>query len=83
MTEERFEEIFEETESKWDGDNTYQGLQIIAKYTDNVIQGAGHDIIFSEDIEMLIENGITEEDVIALRKLNWMIEDGTHLACFV
>jgi len=83
MTEERFEEIFEETESKWDGDNTYQGLQIIAKYTDNVIQGAGHDIIFSEDIETLIENGITEEDVIALRKLNWMIEDCTHLACFV
>jgi len=82
MTQDRFEEIFDETESKWDGDNAYQGLQIIAKYTDKLIQGADHDKIYSEEIETLIEKGITEEDVIALRKLNWMEEDG-YLACFV
>jgi hypothetical protein len=83
MTEDRFEEIFQEDSGDWEGDNAYQGLQIIAKYSDNVLQGAGRDIIWSENIEELIESGITEEDVIKLRELNWMIHDCTYLACYV
>ena len=83
MTEERFIELMDGDSGKWEGDNAYQGLQIIAKYTDNLIQGAGHDVIWSEDIETLIEKGITEEDVKELRRLNWMIEDESYLACFV
>lgn len=35
------------------------------------------------DIDDLIDASISEEDVIALRKLNWMIEDESYFACFV
>lgn len=83
MTEERFEEIFETTESEWEGDNCFQGLQIIAKYTDNVVCGAGNDEVWSEDVDNLIEKGITEEDVKSLAKLGWWIEENSYLACFV
>lgn len=85
MDIEKFEKIFDETNSDLlniDGDNAYLGLQIIAKYTKNIISCAEHDIIFSESVEKIIEYGITEEDVIQLRKLNWMI-DNDSLACFV
>lgn len=82
MTEERFIELMEGDSGDWEGDNAYQGLTILKKYTDNLIQGAGHDIIWSEDIDVLIERGITEEDVKELRRLNWRVED-TYLACFV
>lgn len=83
MTKERFIEIFENTDSEWEGDNCFQGLQIIAKYTDHIVNGAGHDEIWSEEVDILIEKGITEEDILALAKLNWWIEDNTYLACFV
>lgn len=83
MTEERFIEIMEGDSGDWEGDNAYQGLQILSKYTSNLIQGARHDAIYSENIDTLIEAGITEEDVIKLRDLNWMVEDEMYLACFV
>jgi len=85
MTIEEFEEIFENTESelsKIDGDNCFLGLQILSKYTKNLIHGAEHDRIFSESIERLIDASITKEDVISLAKLNWSIEDEC-LYCFV
>ena len=65
-------------------DNAYQGLQIIGKYFPNkvLIVGAKRDIIFSVAIEEAIEAGITEEDVIELRRMNWM-EDYESFACFV
>jgi hypothetical protein len=83
MTEERFIEIMEGDNRNWEGDNAYQGLQILSKYTDNLVHGADHDIIYSASIDTLIEAGITEEDVIKLRDLNWMVEDEMYLACFV
>lgn len=83
MTEDRMISIFESESGEWNGDNAYQGLQIIAKYTDYLIQGADHDIIYSANIGILIEAGITEEDCLKLRRLNWMIEDNSYLACFV
>lgn len=83
MTYERFEEIFDETDSgDWSGDNAFQGLQIVSKYTTNLVQAAEHDMIYSESIEALIDAKITEEDVIKLAKLNWMIEEDS-LACYV
>lgn len=83
MTEERFIEIMEGDSGKWQGDNAYQGLQILSKYTSNLIQGAEHDTIYSEDISILIEVGITETDVFKLRDLNWMVKDEMYLACYV
>ena len=83
MNVQTFKEIFNEVDSKWEGDNAYQGLQILSKYTDNLIQGAGHDIIYGPGIEKMIEAGITEDDVRELARLNWMVEDDEYLACFI
>jgi len=88
MTNEEFEAVFKSEETDWKGDNAFKGLQIIAKYIDidhnNIIGAAGHDIIYSSDIDEIVEAGITEEDAIALRKLNWMIDSECDcLACFI
>ena len=83
---EEIRKIFDETESelhKIDGDNAFMGLEILSKYTKNLIKGAGHDIIYSIDIEEVIELNITDEDLIQLAKLNWMIHEENELACFV
>jgi hypothetical protein len=88
ITYERFEEIFNTTDSKWTGDNTFAGLLIISKYIDfktkTIIEAAEHDIIYSSEINDLIEAGITEEDVISLAKLNWSFnKEYDCLSCFV
>ena len=84
MTRERLEQIFEETksDSNWEGDNAFRGLQILSKYTDNLIQGAEHDIIYSCEIDDVVEK-LTDEDATMLAKLNWMLHDGEYFACFV
>jgi hypothetical protein len=53
------------------------------KYTDQAIYGADHDVIYSEDINKLIENGIKKEDCIELAKLNWMVIEDDFLGCLV
>jgi hypothetical protein len=89
MTAERLTELMtnDDLGSNWHGDNAFQGLQIIAKYIDpnktDIITGASHDVIYSVSIISIIKAGITEEDVIKLKKLNWMLEDADYLACFV
>jgi hypothetical protein len=83
---EEIRKIFDDTESelqKIDGDNAFMGLQILSKYTKNLIQGAEHDIIYSISIEDAIELNITDEDLIQLAKLNWMIYEENDFACFV
>lgn len=92
MTREIFLSFFDENhknyvKSNWKGDNAFQGLMIIAKYFDitkkDVVCGATHDEIYSVDIDEIIKNGIIEEDVKKLRKLNWSIQDDEFLSCFV
>ena len=82
ITQEEIDKIFNDLDSNWEGDNVFQGLQILSKYTKNLIQGAGRDVIFSVDVDEIIELGITKEDITKLSLLNWMIEHGS-LACFV
>jgi hypothetical protein len=82
ITQEEIKQIFNDVDSNWEGDNAFQGLQILSKYTDNLIQGAGHDVICSVDVDKIIELGITKEDITKLSLLNWMIEEDC-LACFV
>ena len=86
MTFEEFETIMEGDDDLMniDDDNAFVGLQIIRKYLPKSgIEGADHDVIYSASVEKLLEAGITKEDAIELRRLNWMIEDGEYLACFV
>jgi len=65
-------------------DNTLLGLNLINKYLpeDDVLTGADHDIIYSVGVDQLLEAGLTKEDAIELRNLNWMTQDD-YLACFV
>lgn len=82
MKEDEFYKEFENEDTEWEGDNCYQGLLIISKYTKDVVKGAGHDQVWSESVSTLVENGITIEDARALRLLNWGIEYES-LFCFV
>lgn len=89
ITRERFEELFEGksalSEQAGLRDNALLGLIIINKYLPKMgVEAAEHDIIYSGAVDELIKAGITEEDVITLRRLNWMIDEFDEgLACFV
>lgn len=88
MTEEKFIEILtdDDINSNWEGDNAFQGIQIIAKYFDTsktIITGANHDEIYSVDVDEIVNAGITEEDAKKLRILNWLVNDESYLQCFV
>ena len=88
MEIERFLEIMSSdgivTKLSEEGCNAMKGLTIIQKYIhDSGIAGAGHDVIWSVNVEELITAGITEEDTIELRAQNWMTEGDEYMACFV
>ena len=85
MKREEFEKIFDNEDTDWEGDNALKGLKIIEKYMSGktLICGAGHDVIYSVDIDELIGNGITLEDAEALRQLNWMLDEADCMSCFV
>ena len=51
----------------------------LTSYEDRVVQGAEHDMLYSEDIEVLISAGINEAEVQKLRDLNWWIESNDYL----
>ena len=79
MRDERIKTIIVEIEK----DNALEGLKIIAKYLPKSgVEGASHDVIWGAGVEELVIAGITKEDAIKLKELNWMIDDDS-LACFV
>ncbi len=85
MTEERFIQIMDGDSHLLDykKDNALLGLIIISKYLPNSgVSAAEHDIIYGCGVTELLEAGITTEDAIELRNLNWMI-DCECLANFV
>jgi hypothetical protein len=86
MTREQFEEIFDNNNSHLENyyDNAFEGLQLIHEYLPEttLITGASHDEIYSVYISELLRAGITEEDVLKLRDMNWAIEE-YWLSCFV
>ena len=87
MNEKRFLEIMDEDlfdhRNNIKEDQNLLGFQIMAKYTDKVIEGADHDIIYGPDIDVLIENGITEDEVRKLNELGFHIYDESYLATYV
>jgi len=91
MTIEEFEIIMDDESGSFDNeffsnledDNAVLGLLLIRKYLPKAgIEGADHDVIFGADIETLVKAGITKDDALMLKSLNWMIQDDS-LACFV
>lgn len=90
LTLDRIAEIFESvTDCHLRGDNAVQGILIFAKYLDpathTIITGAGHEEIYGPDADALIDKGLTEEDALALAKLNWSYDnlDDESFTCFV
>ncbi len=79
MKREKLEKIFEETDSDNFENNQFKGLQILSKYTDDVLYAAEHDIIYSVGVDEIIKK-LTEADAIELAKLNWIIDE--ELDCF-
>lgn len=86
MDSEALKKILDDKDAKWDGDNAFKGLQIIAKYIDpekkTILCGGAHDQIWSVSLDAICAAGLTEEDAQALAMLNWM-EDEDSLSCFV
>jgi len=84
MTKDTFKELLKgDDHLKYEKDNVLLGLNIIAKYLPNKgVEAAEHDIIYSVSVDEILAAGITEEDVIELANLNWIIED-QYLACFI
>ena len=90
MTRKEFIEIFGDEDSggkllnSVNYDNALAGLKIIEKYLPkNGIEGAEHDMIYSVDVETLVDAGISKEDVQMLHWLNWFVENDEYLGCFV
>lgn len=87
ITEEQFIEILQRdgnTVFEEKVDKTLEGLKIISKYTDDVIQGADHDVIYSEEIMVLIDAGITVAEVEQLNTFGWFAsDDETYLETYV
>lgn len=65
-----------------EGDLNLIALNILSKYTNDVIEGAEHDKIFLSQIDDLIEAGITSEDVARLSACGCCVEDD-YLILFV
>jgi len=85
ITREALFKIFKDTNSKWEGDNALQGLNILYKYADHdVLLGAEHELIYSIGINEAIRNGLTKKDAGRLAELNWSIgDDNDYFHCFV
>jgi len=85
MTKKEIIEVFENAKTDYvaEMNNTFIGLSIIAKYSNYVVQGANHDMIWSEDLDNLIDADITDEDIMDLTSLGFFIEDGEYLAKYV
>lgn len=87
MTRKEFEKIMngDSCLQNYEQENTLLGLNIIAKYlSKSGVEAADHDIIFACMVDEILEAGLTKEDAVELRNLNWMIDDNNEgLACFV
>lgn len=76
MTIELFEEIFKTELTNFKGDHCFKGLQILAKYSEDVVISVRKGMIYSVHVDDLIKAGITEEDARELSRLYWDIENG-------
>lgn len=74
MTREELDRIFEETKPYWTKVSAYLGLVVLSKYTENIIIGANRDIIYSDYVDNVLENGLTQHDALRLRSMGWVIK---------
>ena len=82
ITREELEEIFSQDgeaptfETK---DRALRGILILLNYFDSntecIINAAEHDMIYTVDVDILIEKGITKDHAELLRSIGWFIEE--------
>lgn len=85
MNYDQVEKIFQDENIKQDmPSSVFLGLELLRKYIPNAdIASAAHDIVYSSiNVEQACNAGISKDDVIKLRKMNWMI-DQNCFASFV
>jgi hypothetical protein len=78
MNPKEIEEIFEDENIKQDLlFSVFLGLEILRKYVPNAdITAATHDKVYCNvDVEQACNAEITKEDIINLRRMNWMIDE--------
>lgn len=86
LTDEKLKKIHSaDFHRKWEWDNIFQGLLIMAKYIDTkksyIIRWQDHYWIFSVSGEELIDAWLTEEDAFKIFELNWSYNDW-YFYCF-
>jgi len=65
-------------------DPVMDGLKILEKYApNNVIHSVFSKSIYSLDLDVAMQNGITEADVVMLRELNWLLSSEQRFTCFL
>lgn len=75
MDIEKAKEIIEETNTDFREKNTVmRGLQILAKYEDNVKPEFDHDIIWASDFDETVMQ-MPEEEVLQMAKLGWRYDE--------
>jgi hypothetical protein len=83
MELERLIEIMADDNSPVDGTSVMFGLNMMIKYVPSFdVGGVGHDIIYGESVDKMLEAGLTECDAVLLRQQNWFIEED-YFASFV
>lgn len=84
---ENFKDIMEqdyETDYDRKGCDVFDGLAIMRQYVNNdLIVAADHDIVYSVEIQELIDGGINLGDVVQLGKLGWHVSEFDTLAHYV
>lgn len=77
--QEFFETMADESISSYEGDGIYLGLVVMSRYIDPLkhplVLSSGHDEICSVDAIDLVNAGITEKEVLELKKYGWEIVD--------
>ena len=82
MTNERLNEIFEETPCENQKNKAFNGLQILSNYTEDLSCCAEHDVIYCASIDDIVDE-ITEEDATKLAELNWGLSEFGSFAIYV
>lgn len=83
ITREKLNNIFKENTTTFrNGHSLVDGLSIIKKYTNHSDPtSCGDGFLYSEDVDKIISNGLTEQEAVKLAKIGWDISEQSD--CFI
>jgi len=75
MDIERAKDLIEENDFDFSEKNVVMhGLQILAKYEENIMPQFGHDIIWASNFDKTVIQ-MPEEEVVRMAKLGWVYDE--------